>query len=66
MSEQAITPFIPGEQQPIEYVPPPAPVSIWKIAAAVFVGNLLCGLISAGLYFCLLFGGIILASASPR
>ncbi len=67
MSGQAPGPLIPAEPQPIVYLPAPAAsASVWKIAAAVFVGNLLCALLSAVLYFCVVFGAIILAGATRR
>ncbi len=50
---------------PVMYVPT-SRQSVWTIAAAVFVGNLLCALIGVALYFCLVFGMFAIAGAGNR
>ncbi len=40
----------------------PARMSVWQIALAVFVGNLLCALIPIVLYLCLILLEVLVAA----
>jgi hypothetical protein len=54
MSQEVIPTMPVATSQPMIYVP--SRMSVWRIALAVFVGNLLCALLWFVLYFCLIFG----------
>ncbi len=65
MSEQFSPTVAQGEIPPVVYTPPPR-LGVLRIAAAVFVGNLLCALIAFVLYVCLVVGVAVLANVSNR
>ncbi len=41
-------------------------MSVWSIAFAVFVGNVLCVLLGVAIYFCFVFGIALLATGGRR
>ncbi len=44
----------------------PSRLSIWRIALGVFVGNILCVLITLVLYACLFFGMMMFGVSADR
>ncbi len=65
MSDQ-FYPSVPTAATPVTYAPPPSRLSVWRIAAAVFVGNFLCMLLGIVLYICFVVGIAALAGAGNR
>ncbi len=65
MSEQYYPTFQQNSAPPPVYAPP-SRLSVWRIAAAVFVGNFLCLLIGLVLYLCLAVGVAVLSGATNR
>ncbi len=64
MSEQYYPTFQESSAPPV--YAPPSRLSVWRIAAAVFVGNFLCALLGIVLYFCLVVGVAALAGVTNR
>jgi len=60
MSQQITSP-VPASSPAVMYAP--ARMSVWQIALAVFVGNLLCTLIPLVLYLCFL---VFIAASARR
>ncbi len=60
MSDQ-FYPAISSSTLPQTYAPP-SRLSVWRIAAAVFVGTFLCFI----LYLCFLFGVVVLLNSGGR
>ncbi len=65
MSDQFYPAVQQGSAPPVIYAPA-SRLSVWRIAAAVFVGNFLCALLGIVLYFCLVLGLMALAGAGNR
>ncbi len=67
MSESPPAALPPAGQPAVIYALPASRVGVIKIAGAVFLGNLLCALLSVVLYACLMVGGALLfAGAAQR